>query len=97
MPTNLPIDLNQTEQNQMTQIATQQRDSLIPRNDYVPTADEYSATNPDALADGDSKGRGTGIYLDVYNNSAGTREDISERISEIRINRYNSNNTYPNF
>jgi len=97
MPSNLPIDLNQTEQNQMTIIATQQRDSLIPRNDYVQTADEYSATNPDALADGDSKGRGTGIFLDVYNTAAGTREDVTERVSEIRINKYNSNRTYPNF
>jgi hypothetical protein len=97
MPSNLPIDLNQTEQNQMTIIATQQRDSLIPRNDYVQTADEYSSTNPDALADGDSMGRGTGIFLDVYNNTAGTREDVTERISEIRINKYNSNRTYPNF
>ena len=97
MPSNLPINLSQTEQNQMTLIADQERARLLPRNDYVPTADEYSVTNPDALADGDSMGRGTGVFLDVYNQTAGTREDISERVSEVRINRFNSQNTYPNF
>jgi hypothetical protein len=97
MPSNLPTNLTQSEQNQMTLIADQERARLLPRNDYIPNADEYSVTNPDALADGDSMGRGTGIFLDVYNQTAGTREDITERVSEIRVNRYNSQNTYPNF
>ena len=97
MANELAIDLTQTEDNKLTLIADQERAKLIPKNDYKQTADEYSVTNPDALADGDSKGRGTGIYLDVYNQTAGTREDVNERTSEIRVNKYNSSRTYPNF
>ena len=97
MANELAIDLTQTENNKLTSIADQERAKLIPKNDYKQTADEYSVTNPDALADGDSMGRGTGIYLDVYNQAAGTREDVNERISEIRVNKYNSSRTYPNF
>jgi hypothetical protein len=97
MANELAIDLTQTEDNKLTSIADQERAKLIPKNDYKQTADEYSVTNPDALADGDSKGRGTGIYLDVYNQTAGTREDVNERINEIRVNKYNSSRTYPNF
>jgi hypothetical protein len=49
------------------------------------------------MADGDSKGRGTGIFLDVYNSTAGTIEDVSERKSEVKINQYSAVKTYPNF
>ena len=49
------------------------------------------------MADGDSKGRGTGIFLDVYNATAGTIEDVSERKSEVKINQYSAVKTYPNF
>lgn len=97
MANELAIDLTQTEKNNLSLIAEQERQKLIPKNDYKQTADEYSATNPDALADGDSKGRGTGVFLDVYNNDVGTKEDIFERKNEIKINKYNSSRTYPNF
>jgi len=97
MANELTIDLTQSEDNQMTAIADKERAKLLPKNDYVPVADEYSATNPDALADGDSKGRGTGQFLDVYNQAVGTREDVLERRTEIRVNKYNQNNTYPDF
>ena len=97
MANELTLDLTQTEKNTLTAIAEQERAKLIPKNDYKQTADEYSVTNPDALADGDSKGRGTGVFLDVYNNAIGTREDIFERKNEIKINKYNSSKPYPNF
>jgi hypothetical protein len=42
-------------------------------------------------------GRGTGTFLDVYNVNAGTIDDIVERKSEIKINKFNSSKTYPNF
>jgi len=35
------------------------RNETIVRNDYLKT-DEYSATHPDALSDGDPQGKGTG-------------------------------------
>jgi hypothetical protein len=93
----LAIDLSQNVSNQLTAVADVERARLFPKNDYVPNADEYSVTNPDAIADGDSKGRGTGVFLDVYNTAAGTSDDVMERRMEIRVNRYNASNTYPNF
>jgi hypothetical protein len=90
------VDLNQTEPNAMTAIAAAERAKLFPKNDYN-IANEYSSVNRDAVADGDSMGRGTGAFLDVYNVNAGTIDDIVERKSEIKINQYNSSKTYPNF
>jgi len=90
------VDLNQTEPNAMTAIAAAERAKLFPKNDYN-TANEYSSVNRDAMADGDSMGRRTGSFLDVYNVNAGTIDDVVERKSEIKINQYNSSKTYPNF
>ena len=47
--------------------------------------------------DGDELGRGTGIFLDVYNQQAGTSTDVVERKNEIKINKFNSVKPYPNF
>lgn len=91
-----PIDISQTEDNLLSDIAEQERKKLFPRNDYN-TKNLYSATNKDALADGDELGRGTGSFLDVYNNTAGTIIDIAERKNGIKINKFNQNKTYPDF
>lgn len=92
-----PLDLNQNEQNNLTAIADLERKKLITRNDFKQDVDEYGVTNSQALADGDDMGRGTGVFLDVYNDKAGTSVDIFERKDEIKINRYNKFKTYPNF
>lgn len=97
MANELGLDLSQNVKNQLTAIAEQERAKLIPKNDYNSVGNEYSSVNKDAVADGDSKGRGTGVFLDVYNPSAGTVDDIMERKNEIKINKFNSSNTYPNF
>ena len=97
MPNELANDFSQNVDNKLTEIANVERNKLIVKNDYQRTADEYSVTNPDAIADGDSMGRGTGVYLDVFNQGAGTKEDILERKSEIATNKYNFQNGYPNF
>ena len=97
MSTQITVDLNQTEPNALTAIADMERAKLIPKNDYNEVGNEYSAVNRDALADGDDKGRGTGVFLDVYNTNAGTINDVAERKNEIKINQYNSSKTYPNF
>lgn len=97
MTQQINIDLTQSEPNALTAIADQERAKLIPKNDYNKVGNEYSSTNRDALADGDSLGRGTGDYLDVYNANAGTIEDIMERKSEIKTNKFNSSKPYPNF
>jgi len=91
------VDLSQTETNQLTAIADAERKRLITRNDFIKDADEYGVTNSQALADGDDMGRGTGVFLDVYNDTAGTSVDIFERKDDIKINKFNKFNTYPNF
>jgi len=83
--------------NNLSAIAEAERGKLFPKNDFSPKSDLYSPQHPDALADGDAIGRGTGKFLDVYNENAGTSTDIQERIGDIKINKFNSKNTYPNF
>jgi len=97
MSQQITVDLTQTEPNALTAIADKERSTLIPKNDYNAVGNQYSSTNRDAIADGDSMGRGTGAFLDVYNVNAGTIDDIVERKNEIKINKYNSSKTYPNF
>ena len=83
--------------NELSQIAEQQRQKLIPKNDYNSAGNLHSSVNRDAVADGDSMGRGTGTFLDVYNVNAGTIDDVLERKNEIKINKFNSSKPYPNF
>jgi hypothetical protein len=91
-----PIDLAQTENNTLSAVAEQERKKLFPRNDYN-TSNKYSSVNPDALATGDELGKGTGGDLDVYNTIAGSSVDNIERKNEIKINKFNSSKTYPDF
>lgn len=97
MANELTIDLSQNEPNALTAIADAERAKLIPKNDFNAIGNEYSVVNRDAVADGDSMGRGTGAFLDVYNVNAGTIDDVVERKNEIKINKFNSSKTYPNF
>jgi hypothetical protein len=96
MANEIPIDLSQNIQNQLTAVAEQERAKLFPKNDYN-IANQYSSTNKDAMADGDEQGKGTGVFLDVYNQQAGSLTDTVERKSEIKVNRYNQSKTYPDF
>jgi hypothetical protein len=93
MATNEPLDFAQPS-NKLSQIADAQRAILFPKNDYKQTANEYSSVNPDALANGDEDGKGTGNFLDVYNEGAGAIQDILERKAEIVLNQYKSNAPY---
>lgn len=97
MANEITVDLSQNVNNQLTAIADMERAKLIPKNDYNAVGNEYSSVNKDAVADGDNKGRGTGVFLDVYNTAAGTAQDIAERKDDIKINKFNSSNVYPNF
>lgn len=83
--------------NKLSEIADAERGKLFPKNDFSPKSESYSPQHPDAMADGDEIGRGTAKFLDVYNTQAGTSTDIQERIGDIKINKFNSSNTYPNF
>lgn len=97
MANEITIDLSQNEPNALTAYADAERAKLIPKNDYNAAGNQYSAVNKDAVADGDSMGRGTGSFLDVYNVNAGTIDDVLERKNEIKINKFNSSKVYPNF
>jgi len=80
--------------NQLSAIAEAERGKLFPKNDFSPKSDKYSAVHPDAVSDGDEIGRGTGIFLDVYNQNVGTSTDVFERKDDIKINKYNSSKPY---
>ena len=97
MANEIAVDLSQNEPNALTAIADAERAKLIPKNDYNAVGNEYSSVNRDAVADGDSMGRGTGTFLDVYNVNAGTITDVVERKNEVKINKFNSSKPYPNF
>lgn len=97
MGTETTIDLAQNEKNNLSAIAEVERAKLIPKNDYNQVGNPYSAVNKDAIADGDDKGKGTGVFLDVYNGVAGDITDVLERKNEIKINKFNDSKPYPNF
>ena len=80
--------------NELSQIAESERKKLLPKNDFQKKSNEYSSVNKDAIADGDNYGKGTGIFLDVYNQQAGALQDILERKAEVVINEYKPNNPY---
>ena len=77
--------------NELGQVGEQQRQKLIPKNDYKPV-NQYSATKKDALSDGDELGKGTGSFLDTVN--GGSSVDILERKNEIKINEYQYDKPY---
>jgi hypothetical protein len=87
-----PLNFAQPD-NELSRIAEAERKKLFPKNDYA-TNNQYSSVNPNALSDGDEKGRGTGNFLDVYNQNIGTRTDIVERKNEIKVNEYQVNKPY---
>jgi len=88
------LDFSQPN-NALSQIAEEQRRKLFARNNFKET-DQYSTVHPDAIANGDKIGRGTGGDLDVYNNNAGTSTDIFERKDDLKINKFSPNNPYYN-
>ena len=97
MPNELAIDLSQNIPNQLSAYAETERNKLFSKNDFSSESESYSSTHPDAIADGDENGKGTGVFLDVYNNTAGSSQDILERNNNVKGNKYNSSNQYPNF
>ena len=67
--------------------SVQYRKKEIARNSYD-SNDEYSVSHPNALSDGDEKGKGE------KNKSVGGATDIKERNEQIARNRYNKNREY---
>jgi hypothetical protein len=87
-----PLDFTQPE-NELSAIAETQRAKLFPRNNFKKD-NPYSSVNPDAIADGDEKGKGTGVFLDVYNTGAGAIQDVMERKTQTVVNEYKADKPY---
>jgi hypothetical protein len=92
MPSLQPLVFEQPK-NDLSSIADAERSKLLPKNDYKQT-NQYSSVNSDAIADGDTFGKGTGGFLDVYNQQAGAVQDIAERKSQIVVNEFQPNKPY---
>lgn len=92
MPNLEPLSFDQPT-NELSSIADLERKKLLTKNDFNKQY-EYSSVSPDALADGDEQGKGTGIFLDVYNQQAGAIQDILERKAEVKVNEYQPNSPY---
>lgn len=87
-----PLNFEQPN-NELSSIAEIERKKLLTKNDFNKQY-EYSSVSPDAIADGDEQGKGTGVFLDVYNQQAGAIQDIVERKNEIKVNEFQPNNPY---
>ena len=92
MAANEPLNFDQPS-NELSSIAEIERKKLLTKNDFNKQY-AYSSVNPDALADGDEQGKGTGAFLDVYNQEAGAIQDILERKNELKVNEYKPTNPY---
>ena len=90
MATFEPLDFNQP-MNKLTEVASQIRKQQLARNDYS-LENQFGATNPDAISDGDNKGKGTGVFLDT--SAGGNVIDIAERKNAIKINQFQPDKPY---
>ena len=95
MPSNADqLELTQPTVGLLSEVDEAERKKLFARNDYGLDKTQYSSTHPNAMANGDEQGKGTGRYLDVYDASAGSSIDIAERKTEIVNNKYQADKPY---
>jgi len=96
-------DFNQNKPGEsLTQMSEQFRKQNLVKNVYpVSDSDGYSPNHPNALANGDDKGRGNSVFLDVFGEDIGTRTDImgngevnTGRINNLKTNLYGRENEY---
>ena len=86
----------------LTELAAKYRNQNLVKNVYpVSDSDGYSANHPNALANGDDKGRGNANYLDVFGEDIGTRTDIfgngeanTGRNNNLKANAFSKKNEY---
>lgn len=79
-------DQNDTPSN-LSRISVDYRERELARNAYDRN-DEYVSTHPNALSDGDAKGKGE------KNGSVGNNTDVQKRFNLTARNKYNLNNPY---
>lgn len=68
-------------------ISAQFRDQQVAKNPYNKN-DEFDASHPNAISDGDNKGKGEN------NGQIGSADDIRLRHQQLVKNKYNKNNEY---
>tara|TARA_Y100000389_G_C17358366_1_gene462332 strand:- start:101 stop:424 length:324 start_codon:yes stop_codon:yes gene_type:complete len=78
----------------LSDFAQAERDKLFPKNLYSPKSDKYGPQHPNALSDGDDKGRGTAVFLGIRDQDTGTKIDVLTRKDNVKTNAYNSGNVY---
>tara|TARA_B100000287_G_C20500688_1_gene728992 strand:+ start:480 stop:830 length:351 start_codon:yes stop_codon:yes gene_type:complete len=95
-------DFNQKKPGErLSDISAKEREKLMTRNVYK-SENGYNANHPNALSDGDPKGKGNAQYLNVYNDGntggsldiLGNGEPNTGRIGNIKNNLYNKSNEY---
>ena len=79
-PTDLEI-IGDVQRNQMI--------TFNPYNDVAPS-NNYTATHPNAISDGDDKGKGD----PSGSGTAGALVDVQTRVNNVTSNKYNENNVY---
>lgn len=71
----------------LKQIADAERPNQLKKNIYV-EKNEYNSSHPNAISDGDDKGRG------LNNGNIGNRTDITQRKLQSSKNIYTEKNSY---
>jgi len=96
-------DFNQKQPGEaLTNSSDTFRKQMTVKNTYqISDTEGYSPSHPNALSDGDDKGKGNAIYLGVYGNDIGTRTDImgngeanTGRMNNLKTNLYSQHNEY---
>tara|TARA_R110000823_G_scaffold290583_2_gene408843 strand:+ start:3681 stop:4022 length:342 start_codon:yes stop_codon:yes gene_type:complete len=96
-------DFNQKQPGEaLTTSSDKFRKQMLVKNVYpVSDSEGYSPSHPNALGDGDDKGKGSSIFLDVYGENIGTTEDImgngeanTGRLNNLKTNLYTKKNEY---
>jgi hypothetical protein len=85
----------------LEELGKQFRTDNIIKNTYQNgEGNEYGAKHPNAKADGDNKGKGTGNFLDTYNGGSindelgSSNEPGSGRIANVAKNKYSAEKPY---
>lgn len=71
-------------------VAAEEKKKLSAKNEYVEDSDEYSVTHPNAISDGDIKGKGG------EGKKAGSSLDITERTKMEAKNMFGEESPYKN-
>jgi hypothetical protein len=94
-------DFNQKKPGEkLSDISSKERNKLVTRNVYK-SENGYNTNHPNALSDGDPKGKGNAKYLGIHDESTGGSLDIlgngepnTGRIGNVKNNLYNKSNEY---